>query len=145
MKCPNCGNEINGKFCTKCGTPVGGPTYNQTPPNPGPAPNQTPPHNSGMPTFNTPQFTLEKDAPVSIPPEYKPISMWGYFGYALLFNICCVGWIIAAVFAFGGTTNVNLRNFARAQFCWIIIVVVLYILFFVILGFGARASYYSYW
>lgn len=22
MKCPNCGNEINGKFCTKCGTPA---------------------------------------------------------------------------------------------------------------------------
>lgn len=22
MKCPNCGNEITGKFCTSCGTPA---------------------------------------------------------------------------------------------------------------------------
>ena len=22
MKCPNCGEEVTGKFCTKCGTPA---------------------------------------------------------------------------------------------------------------------------
>ena len=28
------------------------------------------------------------------PEEYKPITMWGYFGYELLFSIPCVGIII---------------------------------------------------
>ena len=58
---------------------------------------------------------------VNIPEEYKPISMWGYFGYELLFSIPCVGFILLLVFAFGGTKNVNLRNFARSYFCYFII------------------------
>ena len=58
---------------------------------------------------------------VNIPEEYKPISMWGYFGYELLFSIPCVGFILLLVFAFGGTKNVNLRNFARSYFCYMII------------------------
>ena len=58
---------------------------------------------------------------VNIPEEYKPISMWGYFGYELLFSIPCVGFIILLVFAFGGTKNVNLKNFARSYFCYFII------------------------
>lgn len=57
----------------------------------------------------------------NIPEEYKPISMWGYFGYELLFSIPCVGIILLLVFAFGGTKNINLKNFARSYFCFIII------------------------
>ncbi|MBR5370035.1 MAG: hypothetical protein IK137_01890 [Bacilli bacterium] len=60
---------------------------------------------------------------VNIPEEYKPISMWGYFGYELLFSIPCVGFIFLLVFAFGGTKNVNLKNFARSYFCYFIIAV----------------------
>ena len=58
---------------------------------------------------------------VNIPEEYKPISMWGYFGYELLFSIPYVGFILLLVFAFGGTKNVNLKNFARSYFCYFII------------------------
>lgn len=59
---------------------------------------------------------------VNIPEEYKPISMWGYFGYELLFSIPCVGFILLLVFAFGGTKNINLKNFARSYFCYFIII-----------------------
>jgi len=31
----------------------------------------------------------------NIPEEYKPISMWGYFRYELLFSISCIGIISA--------------------------------------------------
>lgn len=62
---------------------------------------------------------------ISIPEEYKPISMWGYFGYEILFSIPCIGWILLIVFAFGGTKNVNLRNFARSYFCFLIVSLVL--------------------
>lgn len=61
----------------------------------------------------------------NIPEEYRPISMWGYFGYELLFCIPCVGFILLLVFSFGGARNINLRNFARSYFCFIIIMVVL--------------------
>ena len=48
-----------------------------------------------------------------IPEEYTPISMWGYFGYSLLFSIPIVGLICIIVFSFGGSRNINLRNFAE--------------------------------
>lgn len=59
-----------------------------------------------------------------VPAEYKPISMWGYFGYTLLFSIPVVGWIFIVIFALTAG-NVNLRNFARSQFCVLIIWLVL--------------------
>ena len=52
--------------------------------------------------------------------DYTPISMWGYFGYEILFFIPIVGIILAIVWSFG-SNNINLRNFARSQFCLIII------------------------
>lgn len=69
----------------------------------------------------------------NIPSEYKPISMWGYFGYQILFAIPIIGFILLLVFSFGGTRNINLRNYARSYFCLFIIVVVA-IIFFSIWG-----------
>lgn len=57
--------------------------------------------------------------------EYTPISMWGYFGYQILFSIPVVGFILLIVFSFGGTANKNLRNFARSYFCFVILLVIL--------------------
>lgn len=76
----------------------------------------------------------------SIPEEYQPISMWGYFGYELLFSIPLVGFILLLVFSFGGTKNKNLKNFARSYFCFMIVIIVLSIIF---LGstIGAALSY----
>ena len=34
----------------------------------------------------------------NIPDEYKPISMWGYFGYEILFSIPIIGFIFILVF-----------------------------------------------
>lgn len=62
-----------------------------------------------------------------IPEEYTPISMWGYFGYQILFSIPIIGWIFVIVFAISAS-NRNLRNFARSQFClWIIWLVLILI------------------
>ena len=71
---------------------------------------------------------MADNLPNNIPEEYRPISMWGYFGYELLFSIPCIGFVLLLVFAFGGTKNVNLRNFARSYFCFLIIVVALILL-----------------
>ena len=56
-----------------------------------------------------------------VPEEYKPISMWGYFGYELLFAVPVVGLIFIIIFAFGVSKNKNLQSFARSKFCWVII------------------------
>ena len=80
----------------------------------------------------------------NIPEEYRPISMWGYFGYELLFSIPCVGFILLLVFAFGGTSNVNVRNFARSYFCFILVMLILSIILAVILiasGVAASMAY----
>ena len=58
---------------------------------------------------------------INIPDEYKPISAWGYFGYALLFSIPLVGFIFLCVFALGGTNNINLKNYSRSYFCALLI------------------------
>ena len=63
--------------------------------------------------------------------------MWGYFGYELLFAIPLVGFIVLLVFAFGGTRNKNLKNFARSYFCAMIVaVIIIVILAFVLGGLG---------
>lgn len=61
----------------------------------------------------------------NISDEYQPISMWGYLGYEILFAIPLVGFILLLVFSFGGTKNVNLRNFARSYILIAVIVVLL--------------------
>ena len=77
-----------------------------------------------------------------IPAEYEPISMWGYFGYELLFGIPFIGFIILLVFAFGGTSNRNLKNFARSKFCYVIIVtIVLVILAIIAASMGLLSAY----
>ena len=82
----------------------------------------------------------------SIPTEYKPISMWGYLGYQLLFAIPCIGLILLCVFAFGGTSNINLKNFARSYLCLILIGVLITVVFVAIFGislgaFGAAGGF----
>ena len=59
-----------------------------------------------------------------IPSEYTPISMWGYFGYEILFSIPVIGWIFIIIFALTAS-NQNLKNFARSYFCFIIIQIIL--------------------
>ena len=76
----------------------------------------------------------------SIPEEYQPISMWGYFGYQILFAIPCVGLILLLVFSFGGTKNKNLKNFARSYFCMLIIGVILVAIVMAIGGVGFLSS-----
>lgn len=71
--------------------------------------------------------------------EYKPISMWGYFGYEILFSIPIIGFVLLIIFSFGGTPNKNLRNFARSYFCFVILLVAVGIIIAVLFG-GSLAA-----
>ena len=83
-----------------------------------------------------PTYPYQNFSQPQIPEEYTPISMWGYFGYQLLFAIPCIGFIVALVLAFTAR-NINLRNFARSYFCMFIITIVLVVLLMVFGGVAA--------
>ncbi len=76
----------------------------------------------------------------NIPSEYKPISMWGYFGYEILFSLPIVGFICLIIMSFA-PSNKNLKNFARSYFCLFIISLVLTVVLVAIaLATGAISS-----
>ena len=75
----------------------------------------------------------------NVPDKYQPISMWGYFGYELLFSIPVVGFIILVIIALGGSSNVNVKNFARSKFC--VVIIYLIIIAIIALGGGGAALY----
>lgn len=137
MKCSNCGKENapGVRFCAECGTVMPEETAQQT--QQSQQPMQAPPVQS----YTQPQANGTQN----VSPEYKPISMWGYFGYEILFAIPCVGLILLLVFSFGGTQNQNLKNFARSYFCLLIVVVVLVLIFAITGGaamLGSMSRYY---
>ena len=163
MRCPNCGSDIpdDKKFCTVCGSPLtgagsgtggafsgAGSVFGST----------DSAFNGSGSTFsgadsafgNTgssfsgaagPSPYAASFDPAMLPGEYRPLSMWAYFGYQLLFSIPLVGFVCLLIFSFGGTHNRNLKNFARSYFCLFIIAVILVIILAAIGGF---AYFYSY-
>ncbi|MBP5604764.1 MAG: zinc ribbon domain-containing protein [Ruminiclostridium sp.] len=92
------------------------------------APPPPPPQGQYGYNYNQP-YIFDKN---NIPPEYKPISAWGYFGYDLLFGIPVVGFVLLIVFAFA-SSNINLRNYARSFFC-VLLLVVIVVVILVLLG-----------
>lgn len=129
MQCPKCNAEIpdSSKFCLSCGSAINkagepespNPNYTQQ--------NLQQPYQQSAPGYNQPAY--QQPIPPYpqqpyIPEEYRPIGMWGYFGYELLFAIPFVGFILLIVFSFAAS-NKNLRNFARSYFCVLIIVLVI--------------------
>jgi len=77
----------------------------------------------------------------NIPEEYRPISMWGYFGYEILFSIPIIGFICLIVFAIG-SKNINKKNFARSYFCYTIIICLIALCIFAVAVFtGAVDSF----
>lgn len=135
MKCTQCGyeNAEGTEFCAQCGASIGAApqenTYQQTEQYQQPQQYQQSYQgyansNQGYANANQQSYQQSPNYNVTnIPPEYQPITMWGYFGYELLFAIPIVGFIILLVFSFGGTQNKNLKNFARSYFCFLIVVV----------------------
>lgn len=137
MQCSKCGNQMKegDSFCMKCGAPAG--NAGHPIPNPNPAQNMN--QNQGFSGNVGMGYVPNNPAPINYPAagnqdpnfDYTPISMWGYFGYEILFAIPCIGFILLLVFSFGGTKNINLRNFARSYFCVLIIAVILAVIIIV--------------
>jgi len=128
MICPKCGidNIPGNRFCGNCGAPLPA------------AGTQDASGAATQQADRSAQTGAAGKKHPEIPAEYKPISAWGYFGYNLLFVIPIVGTIFLIVYALGGTGNKNLKNFARSQFIWLIIVIIIAVITGILYLIGAK-------
>ena len=58
-----------------------------------------------------------------LPKQYRPLSPWAYFGYAILFSIPVVG-IISLIILALNNNNINRRNYARSFFCVYLVAII---------------------
>ena len=69
--------------------------------------------------------------PDQLPPQYRPLSAWAYFGYGLLYSIPVIGFIFLIVFSLSDS-NINRRSHARSYFCGLILSVIIGIVLLII-------------
>ncbi len=139
MNCPNCGSiQATGRqFCTQCGARLPefpARRYSSDPmpePAPIPMPNMAP--NLVNNVFLTGSELLS---------QYRPLSPWAYFGYALLFSIPLIGFICLIIFSFSDE-NINRRNFARSYWC-ILLVALIVVAFLAVTGVLAGSAFYRF-
>jgi hypothetical protein len=77
----------------------------------------------------------------NIPKEYKPLSMWGYFGYSILYSIPFIGLLFMIIFALSDK-NINRRNYTRSFFLSFFIVVIFIIVLVVTGAITSLAEYH---
>lgn len=159
MFCPKCGTEVSDDkaFCPECGNPLKSQAQQNSGAQQAAGAQQA---SEGQQTAGAqqswqttgaqngarphPQVQFQSDT-VVLPDEYKPISMWGYFGYEILFSIPIVGFIVLIVLSINGK-NQNVKNFARSYFCFTIIVLILLVILLVtVVGAGASAAFGGYY
>jgi uncharacterized membrane protein len=75
----------------------------------------------------------------SIPPEYRPISPWAYWGLGLLYAVPIVGFVFLIVYSFS-RGNINRRNFTRSYFCWWIILLTICLIVLILLLTGVLTA-----
>ena len=51
-----------------------------------------------------------------LPSKYRPLGMWEYFAYSILFVVPVVGFVFLVIYSLDGS-NINRRNYARSFFC----------------------------
>ncbi|MBR5948440.1 MAG: zinc-ribbon domain-containing protein [Clostridia bacterium] len=149
MKCPNCGNPIEGNslFCTNCGGRLDNidaasneGSFSETAQSAeAPLDNLNPPETPAAPAYvNT--AALAKKPQRAEPAAHaqkgakkkrdmapcRPLSTWGFIWRTLLFCIPVVNLIFLFVFAFADGINENSRSYARS---WLILMLVGVILF----------------
>ena len=159
MFCPTCGTEVSDDkaFCPECGNPLKSQAQQASGGQQTAGAQQA---SGGQQTAGAqqswqatgaqngarphPQVQFQSDT-VVLPDEYKPISMWGYFGYEILFSIPIVGFIVLIVLSINGK-NQNVKNFARSYFCFTIIVLILLVILLVtVAGASAGAAFGGYY
>ena len=93
---------------------------------------QAPPQ--GQTAYQPPvNYGYQPVSPEMLPPQYRPLSAWAYFGYSVLFSIPLVGFVCLIIFSFNDS-NINRRSYARSYWIVFILVFVLSFVFGIIAG-----------
>ena len=123
--CSNCGAQLEdyARVCSNCGAQADDSSVPSAPTYQPPEYNQT---SYGQTSYGQPPVVINNIGmtPDQLPPQYRPLSPWAYFGLNILFSVPVVGLVFLIVFAFN-KSNINRRNFARSFFCLLLIVVVI--------------------
>jgi len=69
-------------------------------------------------------MSLNQDEIAQLPPKYRPLSAWAYFGYSILYALPIIGFIFLIVFSLSDS-NINRRSFSRSYFCVLIIAIII--------------------
>jgi len=133
MFCKNCGKSISdeAKFCNGCGAKT---ETAQAAANTAPQPSAYMPPAQAAPvpqTYAPPHPYAPPSAPASYSPQpgREPLRVIQYIGMFLLMSIPLVGIILLFVWSFGGSVNLNKKNFARAMLILSAIGLILSIIF----------------
>lgn len=54
------------------------------------------------------------------PEQFRPLGVWEYFGYSILYSIPLIGFIMMIIFSFNDS-NINRRNFSRSFLCGLLV------------------------
>ena len=133
MFCGNCGTKLpeGAKFCGSCGTSTEPAQHVNPEPQVNTAPNQSqqqaapPPYQQGYASPPPPPQATTYYAPSNT----EPLRVGQYILMFILLSIPIVGFILTLVWAFGGSVNLNKKNYARAVLILAVIGIVLSILF----------------
>lgn len=66
----------------------------------------------------------EKDEISCLPAKYRPMTVWSYIGYSILFSLALVGFICVLVFSFN-RGNICRRSYARF---WLLLDILIFLL-----------------
>ena len=119
MNCTYCGAQIapNQSFCSECGAAVYVPVPQQAP--------------------------IRTMTVNDLPPQYRPLGAWSYFGYTILFSIPVVGFIFLIIFSISGA-NINRRNFARSYWCILVVAAVIILILAIAGAIGVTRTVHYY-
>ena len=126
--CTECGANVpeDLKFCTGCGKPMGETPAQPIQPPP-PVQKAQPQQPAQQPTQQPVQPKPPAEAANAAPPagsQYAVVGVFNYIGLMLLFAIPIVGLIACLVMSFS-KTNINRRNYARANLIFAIIALII--------------------
>ena len=108
MFCEKCGAVMpqGSRFCENCGAAAAGGGQQ------GPAPQQT--YAQPQPAYNQPRHYNQAAGSGSGQAHHEPLGIGSYIWMFLLSAIPVIGFIVLLVWAFGGSVNLNKKNYARA-------------------------------
>jgi hypothetical protein len=136
MFCENCGNKLpeGAKFCGGCGAktepvqPAHTATAAPVPPRPVPPPPVNTPPAQTVPSYQQ-VYAPPQPAAYSGQPGTEPLRVGQYIGMLLLMCVPILGVILLFVWSFGGSVNLNKKNYARAMLIVCAIGLILSIIF----------------